>query len=135
MKRVLHRIVRPVLLACLLAMLSGCLVIPVDYHPKGSRTNVNAEVRSMLQPGLTTKDEVFMMLGEPDHVSDDGHHLGYQWTRVKYLVAIGYSGGDIRKNYLLVISFDAKGRFSHADVIDTWKRIELPENMHPIRNR
>jgi hypothetical protein len=62
-------------------MFSGCLVIPVDYHSKGSRQNISDKTQSLLQPGVTTKEEVFLLLGEPDYAFDDGQHIGYAWKK------------------------------------------------------
>jgi hypothetical protein len=112
-----------------LAILPGCLLIPVDYHAAGSRHNVDAGVRSKLQPGVTTKEEVLLMLGEPDLVSEDGQHFGYAWSKVKLIVILvaptGGDAGEWGRNYVLHIAFDADQRVVEFGRIDsesqTWK--------------
>src|SRR5262245_27490699 len=87
------------------ALFTGCAaVIPTNYYQAGSRTNLNDKTRSTLQLG-TTKDEVFLRLGEPDFVSENGQTVGYAWSKVKALwfIAVGgpYSavvtGGEVAK--------------------------------------
>lgn len=108
----------------LVLLLSGCLVIPVDYHSAGSRHNVSAEVKSQLQPGLTAKEDVFLMLGEPDYASEDGRRLGYAWRKVKVIWMVfagsGGMGGEIEKSYLLQVSFDPSNRVSRVDMPKKW---------------
>jgi hypothetical protein len=114
----------------MLAIISGCLLIPVDYHTPGSRHNISPDVRSKLVPGVTSKEEVLLMLGEPDYVSEDGQDLGYAWSKVKLIVVVAApgGGGDIGewgKDYVLHIVFDANNRVAEIGPIDsrsqTWK--------------
>ena len=75
-------------LVCLLAALAvfwGCAVVPVDYYDDASRRNISHETPSLLRSGITAKEEVFLLLGEPDYVSQDGQQLGYIWGKVKWV--------------------------------------------------
>jgi outer membrane protein assembly factor BamE (lipoprotein component of BamABCDE complex) len=107
-----------------IALLAGCIVIPVDFHAAGSRHNVNAEVQPKLQVGVTTKEDVFLLLGEPDFVSEDGQRLGYKWSKVNALVVYGayYTGGvaEIQRSHLLFVSFDADNRVAQVGVLSAW---------------
>ncbi|MGB3429125.1 MAG: hypothetical protein WBA53_13230 [Burkholderiaceae bacterium] len=107
-----------------IALIAGCLIIPVDYHAAGSRHNVNAGVQPKLQVGVTTKEEVFLLLGEPDYVSEDGQRLGYKWTKVNALVLVGayYSAGmwEIEQSHVLHVTFDADNRVSQVGVVSGW---------------
>lgn len=121
--------VRLFLVAGSMAILSGCLLIPVDYHAAGSRHNVESGIQSKLQSGVTTKEEVLLMLGEPDHVSEDGQHFGYAWSKVKLIVIMvapyGGDAGEWGRNYVFHIGFDADQRVCEIGRIDsesqTWK--------------
>lgn len=108
----------------LAGVLTGCLMIPVDYYAKGSRRNVDADVRAQLQPGVTSMEDVLLLLGEPDQVSTDGRHIGYAWHRAKAWVLVGayYAGGaaQVQKDYLLRISFDADYRVSAVEMEKAW---------------
>ena len=44
-----------------LVFLSGCLIIPVDYHAPGSRHNVSAAATNLLHVGVTTREEVLQI--------------------------------------------------------------------------
>jgi outer membrane protein assembly factor BamE (lipoprotein component of BamABCDE complex) len=108
-------------------MFSGCLVIPVDYHSKGSRQNISDKTQSLLQPGVTTKEEVFLLLGEPDYAFDDGQHIGYAWKKVKMMMFLGYGGGEVEKGYLLQIKFDSDKRVVSVVLTQAWNS-DVPPN-------
>jgi hypothetical protein len=117
---------RPACLALAAPMLwlAGCLIIPVDYHAAGSRRNVSPGTTGELRLGVTTAEEVFLTLGEPDFVSEDGRRLGYAWTKVKGLVFVGsYGGGtsgEIKHSYVLEVSLDETNRVSQARLLKQW---------------
>jgi len=70
-------------------------------------------------PSQTTKEEVFLALGEPDEVSPDGNRLVYRWTKVKaVLIIVGPGGGvsiPIKKGYKLIITLDERGVVLHRE--------------------
>ena len=108
-------------------VLSGC-VIPLDSYMPGSRHNIGAKTQSLLQPGITTKEEVFLLLGEPDYVRDDGQRIGYAWSKLKmvYILGVGFgtaAGGTVERNYLLRIRFDRDNRVVVVDLIKTWGEV------------
>jgi outer membrane protein assembly factor BamE (lipoprotein component of BamABCDE complex) len=106
--------------------LSGCLGIPVDYYANYSRHNISDKTQSQLQPGVTTKEEVFLLLGEPDYASYDGQSIGYGWTRVKAVYAVlgqfTADAGEIKRSYVLQIKFDSNNRVVGVDVTKEWIR-------------
>lgn len=105
-------------------LLCGCLVIPVNYYAMGSRQNVRHETAESLRPGVTSRDEVFLMLGEPDLVSEDGLRLGYAWTKVRaiWFVATtsGSGGGEILRSHLLQVRFDTNDLVTEIQVLNEW---------------
>ena len=72
-------------------------------------------------PGATTKEEVFLMLGEPDEVSSDECRMAYRWTKVKALWAVGGYGsvaaGSVEKESEFVVTIGDNGLVS-------WKKVE-----------
>ncbi|HXJ61082.1 MAG TPA: hypothetical protein VNU68_30925 [Verrucomicrobiae bacterium] len=98
--------------------LAGCLVIPVNHYQTGSRHKVNAK---SLQPGVTTKEELVLMLGEPDFYSEDEQRFGYAWTKVKAVwVVQGMGRGESERSYVLEASFDASNRLSQVRLLKNW---------------
>jgi hypothetical protein len=67
---------------------------------------------------------VFLLLGEPDHASDDGQNIGYGWTKVKAVyVVLGQftaDAGEIKRYYVLQIKFDSDNRVVAVDVTKEW---------------
>lgn len=111
-------------LAASVAWLTGCLVIPTDYYAPGSRRNLSLSTTNLFVPGTTTKEDVFLALGEPDFASEDGQRLGYSWTKVKAIWVVasygGGAGGEIDRSYVLETSFDASNRLSQVRLFKEW---------------
>jgi hypothetical protein len=106
-------------------VLAGCIIIPVDYHAAGSRHNVTVNSTNVFRPGVTTREEVLLRLGEPDFVSEDGRRFGYFWTKVKAIwVVASYggsgAGGECTKSYLIETSFDPGNRLSDVRLLKKW---------------
>lgn len=104
---------------------AGCIIIPTDYHTFSSRTNIREETTTTITPGYTTKKDVFLALGEPDEVSTDGDRLVYRWAKVKVIWAVGSpygggGGGEISKEYNLMITFDGRGVVAHREFQSGW---------------
>jgi hypothetical protein len=82
--------------------------------------NVSRSTRSRLQAGVSTKEDVLLLLGEPDYCSEDGQTIGYSWTKVGFLLIVGTQGGggetEIGKNYVLEIAFDASNRVTRTEL-------------------
>jgi hypothetical protein len=116
---------RCLLVAVALVQLAACLNAPVDYHASGSRHNVNAEVQRHLQPGVTMKEDVFLLLDESDQISADEQLLGYEWGKINALLFVGayYTGGmaEIGKTYLLQIKFGEDNRVIEVGLVEHWK--------------
>ena len=111
----------------------GCLPVPVPFtwYGKQSRTNVSEEIALTIIPGQTTKQEVFLALGEPDEVSPDGRTLVYRWAKVKLLLIPVFGPGPIGttgKKYELVITFDERGVVEKQEVKES---ITLDANSPP----
>jgi outer membrane protein assembly factor BamE (lipoprotein component of BamABCDE complex) len=108
-------------------VLAGCIILPVDYHEYGSRHNLTEKTATQLQPGLTTKEEVFLSLGEPDFVSEDGRRLAYEWSKVKALILVGSTASgavaEAKRKYLLQISFDRQDRLTDISVVKAWGEV------------
>ena len=98
------------------ALCAGCIIIPTDYHTSDSRTNVREETTTTIIPAQTTKQDVFLALGEPDEASPDGSRLVYRWIKVKAIVLVDHSGGPLKKWYFLTITFDERGVVLHREV-------------------
>jgi hypothetical protein len=83
--------------------------------------NLNEETASRIIPGKTSREEVLMMLGQPDEALADGRQFTY--VR-KYEVAMTLSGGsgtgkqsNPATRYLLKIDFDEQGIVSRRDFV------------------
>jgi outer membrane protein assembly factor BamE (lipoprotein component of BamABCDE complex) len=104
--------------------LTGCVVIPVDYNDINTRRNITPDTASSLVPGVTTREEIILRLGEPNHVADEGRRIGYAWEKVKALMAAGYgyggAAGEIERGYLLEITFDRRNKVREVNVRKKW---------------
>jgi outer membrane protein assembly factor BamE (lipoprotein component of BamABCDE complex) len=115
---------RVVLCVILCAICSGCTIIPTNFHTSDSRTNVREETIATINPGQTTKEDVFLALGEPDAVLSDG--LVYHWSKIKAVVGFAYSHDKMLiKEYYLFITFDERGVVMHREVRSWWRSKRL----------
>lgn len=111
-------------LALAFIVLGGCIAIPVDYPTPGSRRNIDDQAAAQFEPGVATKEDVLLRLGEPDVVSADQRSFGYAWSRVKFIWAVGsYGGGavgDLERQSFLRLNFDELGVFTSAEITRDW---------------
>jgi hypothetical protein len=123
-RRNVHRHLACLALAGGVLLPAGCLVIPVDYHAAGSRHNVSPKSGERLQPGVSTRADVLLALGEPDFSSEDGGRLGYAWTKVKAIWFVGgYGGGaagEALRSYVLEVTFDPESRMRTIGLLKEW---------------
>lgn len=127
-----HRGHRSTALALLLLcfLVSGCLILPVNYHTRNSRHNITMQTTNALQIGVSTKEDVLMKLGEPDFASEDQKRIGYLWSKVKFIWAVvGYGGGasgEATKSYLIEATFDSSNRISGLRALRKWGQSPPP---------
>jgi hypothetical protein len=72
--------------------------------------NVDEATARIIIPAQTTKEDVFLALGEPDEVSPDRRSLIYRWGKLKFLLIPMTSAAapipEVWKQYQLLIAFD-----------------------------
>jgi hypothetical protein len=78
----------PVLIGMLL--LAGCLPIPTVPH--GLEPVPDQEAVDSLSPGVSTRADVLLLLGEPKHRLDDDRFFLYEWdVAYGYVIVGGYT--------------------------------------------
>jgi outer membrane protein assembly factor BamE (lipoprotein component of BamABCDE complex) len=88
----------------------------------GVRENIGARVPDFVLPGVTTREDVLMQLGEPDSFSGDQSELYYTTRSVRggILVFMPAAGGGAGYGYLrslertLTVEFDKNGLVTMA---------------------
>lgn len=110
-------------LAILMAtlLLTACPV-PIPPHSLGTRENVDEKVPAFIKEGETTREDVFMKLGEPDGVAIDDSWVVYGYGKaqggVAFVMAAGGGAGGVlveSSHYRrLIVRFDDKGIVSFA---------------------
>lgn len=134
---------RLLLIGSIALVISGCLVIPVDHPVSSSRQNITEQTMGELKPGATTKEEVILNLGEPDRVSEDGRHLGYAWSRLRWFWLLagssGYSGGIatgvITRDSMLQLTFDEDSRLVKSELRKIWAGDSSLQSLVPERDQ
>lgn len=99
-------------LAVLLLLSAGCVPIPTpELVSHGSRLSIPEETLKLVQTGSTTKEDVLLVLGEPDMGSKDEKNFLY-WTASSQGVWISGApflilAGDLTRHlYVLLMEFD-----------------------------
>lgn len=117
----------------LAALLAGCpLPLPPGYAAS-SRENLDAGVTGRLVAGVSTREEVLLLLGEPDGVGPEGSWLAYgsAYGRggVVFVMCAGNGcggGGSEKMEYRrLVVSFDERGLMMDANFVsrECWEDV------------
>lgn len=112
---------------------AGCPVpLPAGYTAS-SRENLGAEVTSRLVAGVTTREDVLLLLGEPDQAPADGAWLAYNSVYgrggVLFVLFAGGgaagAGGEQMEYRRLVVTFDEQGRLLNAEYVskECWEGI------------
>jgi hypothetical protein len=119
---------------------NACVIVPVpwDSYLDETRQHITPVVLNSIIPGQTTKEEVFLILGEPDKASEDGSRLAYSWIKTKAKVLIlaggGYSGvagiADINKQFIFSVTFDERNVVLEKGVHERYLR-RSPEEEYP----
>lgn len=95
--------VTSVLLLCV-----GCIYIPYPRHKVIHRAP-DEQTLSSIKEGVTSKEDILMMLGEPDRVMEKEKFFQYWWQEEPGEVALlapAYVPIQVRNTYLLHIYFD-----------------------------
>jgi hypothetical protein len=115
--------VRCVLLS---VVLSGCIYVGSD----SSRANLNEETASKIIPGKTTRQDVVIMLGQPDEVLGDGKQFMYVRKYEVALISPGRLGAGKPLNpanrYLLKVEFDEQDVVSRRNFIAPYELHDEP---------
>lgn len=124
---------RWIVLVLVAGALAGCPVPIPRHYDATSRQNLGPEIQAALVPGVTTRAEVMLLLGEPDGAADDESWLAYGSIYSKggvvFVLFAGSSGagaGSEKIEYRrLVVTFDAQGVLREANFVsqDCWEAI------------
>ena len=120
---------RPALLIAAIAVfLNGCVIIPTPEHDIGipMRGRVPKDTLDLIKPGVTTREETLLVLGEPDIVADNDASFAYLWCVVEgyFIVGVGAAGGGVGggggmgplpRMYSVIIKFDEQGVVRSCD--------------------
>ena len=101
---------------CLL--LAGCGVERVAIDPVGYKTvsqgeEISQEQADQIVDGKTTKDEVYLMFGEPSSILEDGHIFVYDWIRGGSGNVLGFGSGEAKAHSLIVTFSDENIATAH----------------------
>lgn len=96
-----------------LLLLGGCgvervAIDPVGYTSVRQGEEITQEQADQVVDGKTTKDEVYLMFGEPSSILEDGRVFVYNWVRGGEGNVLGF-GSDSAAAHSLIITFDAEG--------------------------
>lgn len=108
---------------------TGCIAFPTDFHDFDSRENIEDVGLDSIIVGETSKEEMFLRLGEPDVVLDERRVYEYHWEKIKgiFIVGGGYSaaGGAWTKKSRLVIEFDDQGLVMDRRIVADGTKFEM----------
>ncbi len=89
---------------------SGCIYIPTPQHDLlYGRGMIDPEMTQRFQIGITTRDDVLLLLGEPDATLTNQSIFLYTWTRTQgYMIVYGARDwAPVGRTTILLFEFDA----------------------------
>lgn len=97
--------------SAILLLLSGCgvervAIDPVGYKSVSQGEAITQEQADQIVDGKTTKDEVYLMFGEPSSTLEDGHVFVYDWIRGGEGNVLGFGTEGASANSLIVTFSD-----------------------------
>jgi outer membrane protein assembly factor BamE (lipoprotein component of BamABCDE complex) len=99
----MRNLINVVTLAVMLSLQAGCSFKSISHGQAISEDQANK-----IQSGVTTKEDIIMMFGEPSKMADDGKVFFYSWTRGSKMHVLGIGGGSAEGKSLVIV-FDANG--------------------------
>ncbi len=101
----------------------GCIVIPTPPHKSDTfptRQNLSRKTAEQIQVGVTSREQVLLLFGEPDAAFDQQRRFVYLWADVTawWFAGAGYSGagGEMSEGSTLEIDFDPRSIVSRRAV-------------------
>jgi outer membrane protein assembly factor BamE (lipoprotein component of BamABCDE complex) len=120
-------------LLAVVVMMAGCPIPLPSGYTASSRENISAGMTVQLEAGVTTREEVLLLLGEPDGTGPDDAWLAYgsvygEGGVVFVLCAGGGCGGagsEKMEYRRLVVTFDEHGLMINAEFVnrECWEGI------------
>ena len=115
----------------ILFLCSGCLYVP--YHRHINRVPDEKTLAS-IKEGVTSKEDILMMLGEPDRVLDNERIFLYWWQEDYGFFGWAFSGGGpVRSTHWLYYEFDENNIIMKYEIkkrgVFSWGQT-LPDNFY-----
>lgn len=119
------RILRAGAVLAVVAVLCACPVPVPSGYEAFSRENVPAEPMDWITPGVTTREDVLMQLGEADAAAADSSWLAfgsaYSEGGVVFVIAAGGGAAGAGSEHMeyrrLLVRFDDAGRVASVDLV------------------
>jgi outer membrane protein assembly factor BamE (lipoprotein component of BamABCDE complex) len=143
-RRRVTTLLQEALCIALCVALCACIPVPVPGDPDPRRReNIDAHTGNAFQPGVSTREDVVMTLGEPYRIADDGSWFEYTDVRdAGHWVFIG--GGPYQAGVLfetsnkiryrtVTVFFDASGRV--REVLNVGSQARLRPEVQLLEER
>ena len=122
----IRRYIRTGALLAVVASTAGCPIPLPSGYTTSSRENISAEVTVQLEAGVTTREAVLLLLGEPDGTGPDDAWLAYGSVYgeggVVFVICAGGNCGGTGSEKMeyrrLVVSFDEHGLMTNAEFVN-----------------
>jgi len=112
---------------------AGCLVVPTGEWATSrnpTRGRIERGALDTIQPGVTTREDVLLRLGEPDATLRDERLFGYCWSMnvAVFIPLVSGPATGLPRRYLLLIEFDEEGRVKRSELKSAflWTEASLP---------
>ena len=120
MRQSLPRRTKQALICLLLLWISGGCYLPIQQIPTDARENMPAGSLNF-EPGVSSRSDVLLHMGEPDEISSDEAVFTYRWPSIDGIIVVTQCTPPIEIDSETAITyyFDNTGLLQKVDVTRT----------------
>ena len=98
-------------LFAILLINNSCIYVPTPaFGLISQRGAINKKIIKSLRQGETTREDLLLLLGEPDESYDGDRYFIYEWEASEAIVAVAGGGDAVAKKHYFCVEFDKDNR-------------------------
>jgi hypothetical protein len=114
---------------------SSCIYVPIPANSLLSQKGViPKDIIKSLKPGETTREELLLLVGEPDARYEQDRYFIYEWEVSEALVGTLGGGADVYIKHYFCVEFDEDNRIKRLEHIESGLIDRLYKNASEAQN-
>lgn len=121
-------------IGAILLFSGGCIILPIPHPASSVRSRpgiVRPEDAAFIQPGVTTREQVLLCLGQPDDHWRDQQVFYYHWSTSTLGLFVAFDRWseyiECEKHHALFIEFDSNSHVTRSELKQGDDAVRLKE--------